>query len=534
MKKLFFLPALLLLFAGTFTACDDDNPEEGPRAIQISPEDLTQQFDKQAESRFVAVTHSKLFDLKSSAPSWCNIKRTGNGLRITGINISVEENTLAASRSAEVTIWADDVDPVVIQVTQSAAPATLHVKEKAILVKSMLTFSLTVTANFEVDFELPEWITQNEGTPEEGTHSFTAGAIEDGAEPRAGNIVVKAKTLTGVAPVTIPVTQEPASDKKLPEPPTVPDAQFSAKWVDLYFTKDGYRNTPTNESTGADRVEVLTGAKTPASVWSDALHCYVASYPEATTDTYYAALYRNADKSINAEPKAIQGGFTMETYLKATNTQTGYVRPFANLDIYSHASLGFGFQTIDGSAQFTCVGETGGYKHIQYGAWDPNAYYHIVIVWSGKEDPSNNPMILYVNGQKIGESGNIGGWTTVTWDNIWAIGIGGNFDVQGGIRDGMTGEIAFFRWYADKLSEADITARYNALTARASSSGFADLKTMIATTLPAKAETGISGELKTAITAAIETGWNLMGNFETTDATVTAFLAYTQELLDYE
>lgn len=157
-----------------------------------------------------------------------------------------------------------------------------------------------------------------------------------------------------------------------------------------------------------------------------------------------------------------------------------------------------------------------------------------MIVWNGTENPSNNPMILYVNGQKIGESGTIGGWATVTWDDIWAIGIGGNFDVQGGIRDGMTGEIAFFRWYADKLSEADITARYNALTARASSSVFAELKTMIATTLPAKAETGISGELKTAITAAIETGWSLMGNFETTDATVTAFLAYAQELLDYE
>lgn len=542
MKKLFFFPALLLLLAGAFTACDDDNTEEGPKAIRISTEDLTQQFTLEGESRFVAVTHSKLFDLKSSDPSWCNVKRTGNGLRITGINITVDKNTQAADRSAEITIWADDVDPVVIQVSQSAAPAALSVKEKSILVKGTLTFNLTVTANFEIEFVLPAWVTQNNEVTGEGTHSFTAEAVEDGAEPRTGEIVVKAKTLTGVNPVTIPIRQEPASDKKMPELPTIPAPAFTAKWVDLYFVKDGYANTPTNTDTeGTDRVELRTGAKTPASVWNNTLNCYVASYPEATSDTYYAAIFDDrVTSNFNSEPTAIQAGFTMETYLKVSDVTQEYIRPFANFDARGNGQLGLGLQIINGTAQFTCSNMNSNYRHMTIGPWDTGKYYHIMVVYQKSKGSTGNTMILYVDGEKVDETGAMGDWTTVVWDKIRGIGIGGNFAQPTDdnpavvIKDGMIGEVAFFRWYSDELTAANAATRYAAITTRASSAKFADLKTMVETTLPVKAETGISGELKAAISEAIKIGWSLMGNFETTEETVTAYLKYADELLDFE
>lgn len=543
MKKLFFLPALLLLFAGIFTACDDDNTEDSFNGIQISTEDLTQQFSRESQSRFVSVTHSKLFDLKSSDDSWCHVKRTGNGLRITGIGITVDENTLAADRNAEVTIWAKDVEPVTIQVSQSAAPAALSVKEKSILIKSQLSFNLTVTANFEIEFTLPEWITQNDEVTGEGTHTFTATSIEDGSDPRNGEIIAKAKTLAGVEPVVIPVRQEPASDKKLPELPTIPTPAFSAKWVDLYFVKDGYKNTPTNPDTeGTDRVELRTGAKAPASIWNEGLSCYVASYPEATSDTYYAAVYDDRQTSnFNSEPTAIQGGFTLETYLKVSDISQEYIRPFANFDARGNGQLGLGLQFVSGVAQFTCSNMNSQYQHMQIDGWQTAKFYHILVVYQGsKRESKENTMTLYVDGRKIDETGALGDWTTVVWDKIRGIGIGGNFaqpsddDPAVLIKDGMVGEIAMFRWYSDELTAEEVTTRYESVTARTSSSKFADLKTMIETTLPAKSDSGVSGELQAAIKDAINLGWKLMGDFETTPETVTAYLAYAQELLDFE
>lgn len=542
MKRTCLLSLLSLLTLGVLTACKDDDTGDVARGIQIDAAALHQEFGPEAETRFVSVTHSKIFDLKASDDTWCHVKRTGNGLQITGINITVDENLLAQSRQADITIWARDADPVVIEVIQRAAPAELNVKEKSVLIRNQLIFNLTVTANFEVEFATPEWIRMTAEGPVQGLYTFMAEDLEPGDPARDGEIVVKAKQLEDVEPVVIPVRQEPLDDAQLPEVPEIPVPKYQAYWTDLYFVRDGYCNVPTNpETEGENRVEVRTGAKTPVSVWSDVAKCYVASYPASTSDTYYAAIFDDrVTSNILSESTAIQSGFTMEIYLKVSDVSQEYIRPFANLDARGNGQLGLGLQIIGGQAQFTCANMIPQYQHIEIGPWNTDKYYHIAAVYQGSKRPGGNTMVLYVDGVQVGESAALGEWTTVVWDKIRGIGLGGNFaqpaddDPAVLIKDGMVGEIAFFRWYSDELAAADVAARYNTITARAASSKFADLRTMIETTLPAKADSGVSGELKTAIQEAITLGENLMGNFETTEQTVDTYLSYTRKLLEFE
>lgn len=542
MKKTFLLSLLSLLTFGVLTACKDDDTDDSDRGIQIDAVSLHQEFGQEAETRFVPVTHSKIFDLKSSDDSWCHVKRTGNGLQITGINITVDENLQAQSREADITIWARDADPVVIEVIQRAAPAELSVKEKSILIRNQLIFNLTVMANFEVDFELPAWIQRTSEDVTQGIYTFMAEALEQDGEPRESEIVVKAKQIENVEPVVVPVRQEQGSETQLPEAPTIPEPEYKAYWTDLYFVKDGYCNVPTNPNVeGEDRVEIRAGAKTPASVWSDAVKCYVASYSEATSDTFYAAVFDDRMTSnVYSEPTAIQHGFTMETYLKVSDVSQEYIRPFANFDARGNGQLGLGLQIINGDAKFSCANMSSQYQHIEVGPWNTEKYYHIVAVYQGSKRPGGNTMVLYVDGVQVGESAALGEWTTVVWDKIRGIGIGGNFaqpsddDPAVLIKDGMVGEIAFFRWYSDELTVADVTARYNMIAARAACPKFADLRTMVETTLPVKADSGVSGELRTAIQEAISLGESLMGNFETTEPTVDAYLSYAHKLLEFE
>ena len=199
-----------------------------------------------------------------------------------------------------------------------------------------------------------------------------------------------------------------------------------------------------------------------------------------------------------------------------------------------------GLQIIGGQAQFTCANMIPQYQHIEIGPWNTDKYYHIAAVYQGSKRPGGNTMVLYVDGVQVGESAALGEWTTVVWDKIRGIGLGGNFaqpsddDPAVLIKDGMVGEIAFFRWYSDELAAADVSARYNTIAARAASSKFTDLRTMVETTLPAKSDSGVSGELQAAIQEAIVLGESLMGDFETTEQTVDTYLSYARELLEFE
>lgn len=105
-----------------------------------------------------------------------------------------------------------------------------------------------------------------------------------------------------------------------------------------------------------------------------------------------------------------------------------YIRPFANFDARGNGQLGLGLQFVSGVAQFTCSNMNSQYQHMQIDGWQTDKFYHILVVYQGSKRESNeNTMTLYVDGQKIDETGTLGEWTTVVWDKIRGIGIGGNF-----------------------------------------------------------------------------------------------------------
>lgn len=551
MKRLFFLPIALMLFAGTFPACTDSDEE--PVRIDIEQKDLTQTFTSEAAERFVNVTANKLFDLKSSDDSWCTIKRTSDEFRVTGITIAVQENLVVEGRSAEITLWSKDADPVVIKVSQAAATPYITVTEKSLLIKNNLTIGLHIQTNVEPDFELPAWITRGETDKETGVYYFTVADL-GGSAPRSGNIVVKSTTVAGVTPVTIPVKQE--EPVVLPLAPEIPKEKYDAVWSDLIFTADGYKDRAAGKDGNAPMKIVKGSAGAPASVWSSEINSYVISYPSIEPEKYYTVLYCDLD-GFKADGYALEGngsGCSLEFYLKVTNTGNGNrIRPIGSFEV-KNGNWGIGLE-IDDSDAFSFKIANGNSQWNtpelapDQNTWDKTKWYHMLFIY----DKPNSKVVLYVNGVKACDdrpfnagSGNT--WVTLPWqDHHRGFGLGGNYrGLYNGeeyipgtnkmLTDGMTGEIAFFRWYDGSIvyTPEEVAARYAAIEARKTSAKFVTLQEMISKTLPEKAGTNISTDLKSAIDSAVEMGWNLMGNFEATEASVDAYLKYANELLNFE
>lgn len=552
MKRLFFLPAVLMLFAGIFTACTDTD-EEAVR-IDISQDDLTQEFTSAASERFVNLTANKIFDLKSGDKSWCNIARTSNDYRVIGITITVDENLVVEDRETEVTVWTKDLDPVIIKVHQQAATPYIAVTEQSLIIKNNLRIELHIRTNVELDFELPEWITPSDTDEDAGIYRFTATELGT-ASPRNGNIVVKAKTMAGVTPVTIPVSQE--EPVVLPAAPEIPAEIHKAVWSDMYFTPEGYKNRAEGMGGNAPVRIAVGSAGAPESVWSEELKCYVASYPTVNPKKYYTALYTDLD-GFKADGYALEGngaGCTLEFYLKVTNTGEGKrIRPLGSFEA-ANGNWGIGLEIDDAdSYAFRVANARSQFISPQLApddnTWDKTKWYHMLFIY----DKANDKVGLYVNGAACDERPfNLNDdwkWITLPWqDHHRGIGLGGNYRGLYGneeadpnpettkmLLDGMTGEIAFFRWYdgGTRFSAQEVATRYAAIKARESSTKFTSLRTMITETLPGKTATNISSDLKSAIDSAVEMGWNLMGNFETTDATVDAYLEYADKLLNFE
>lgn len=545
MKKYFSSALLALALVGGFSSCEEQKVEPVTTVINISEANRTQEFGKTAETRFVEVTAEKLFDLKSTDESWCKVKRTGNGLRITGINIDVTENPRAAARQCEVLIWSKGTDTTRVQIRQTSADPVLTVDQEKVLVKGTLDFTVAVKANFGYKVSMPEWISQTGEPTAEGVHSFLCAALAEGSEPREGEIVFAAESLEGVTPVKVLVRQEVPVQKKLPVAPTF--ELKNAEWADLFFVKNGCVNAKTHaddiwsdRKNAWDRAELRTGAKTPASVWNDALKCYVADYPAATNDTYYAIMYDDKKSSetvkFDCEPTAIQGGFSWETYLRVSDVSQEYIRPFGNFDAKGNGQIGFGYQIINGNGQFTGSNMNCRFSHISTGKWNTEKFVHIVVVYNTKP---NNTFQIYMDGKLMGESDPMGDWTSVSWDQIRGLGLGGNLVQPTNnvwkteIRDGMVGQIAYFRWYQTPMTKDAVSARYAAVSTRAGLTKINALRKMVEDTLPAKSK-GCSKELQVAIAEGITIGQKLMGDFATTDSMIATYLTYAQELLDFE
>ena len=175
--------------------------------LTINDSDTTKNYLDNGGSQTVSVNTNLTLNAKSSE-TWCKptVSATTNEVTIT-----VDANTENSTRTAEVTIYGKDNRSAVINVIQLGSGFAFLVNETDIYVDQYVeTFTLGVTSNIEFSFETPAWITGPAETLETGykEYTFTLAPFTTANTQRNDNIVIKATTITGIASITIPVTQK--------------------------------------------------------------------------------------------------------------------------------------------------------------------------------------------------------------------------------------------------------------------------------------------------------------------------------------
>jgi len=150
-----------------------------------------------------------------SNQTWCTVtpSGTGNG----SITASYTQNLLTTSRIANITVIVSGLSPVVVTVTQAGAPLTLSVTPpNQNVTTSAGSTSFTVTSNSAWTVVSDQtWCTVTSAGTGNGT--ITANYTQNtGVTARVANITT---TVSGIAPVTVMVTQGGASPTLSVTPP---------------------------------------------------------------------------------------------------------------------------------------------------------------------------------------------------------------------------------------------------------------------------------------------------------------------------
>ncbi|MDR1865780.1 MAG: endonuclease/exonuclease/phosphatase family protein [Bacteroidales bacterium] len=205
--KAVFLSVLIC----TETSCKEKSGEASVQ-FDVSSNELV--FWPEASSKTVSVSGSSAFTAtlaEFSDPSWCTVEIIPD--KTENLKISVTENAqVSVERSGRIMVSAEGVDSKIITVRQTAPDPSLSVKETAVTVNENVGFDFTldVSANIPVAFDLPSWIKEKAGnTPVLGakTYSFVADALSGVDQSREGVITVRSATAAFNNAVAIPVRQ---------------------------------------------------------------------------------------------------------------------------------------------------------------------------------------------------------------------------------------------------------------------------------------------------------------------------------------
>ncbi|MDR1865779.1 MAG: endonuclease/exonuclease/phosphatase family protein [Bacteroidales bacterium] len=207
MYKLVYFSLIILL------ACSCKESSGEIKHLEVSADEMV--FWPEASSKTVSVSGSSAFTAtlaEFSDPSWCTVEiipdKAGN------LKVSVTDNEqIRQERNTRIVVGAEGADNKFITVRQTGAEPALSVKETQIVVNEnvRLTFSLEITSNIPVSFDLPEWITLASGNPQTTGRQicFFEMVPLAAAEPeRTGSITVRAQDHAAFDnSVTVPVRQ---------------------------------------------------------------------------------------------------------------------------------------------------------------------------------------------------------------------------------------------------------------------------------------------------------------------------------------
>ncbi|MDR2038381.1 MAG: endonuclease/exonuclease/phosphatase family protein [Bacteroidales bacterium] len=200
-KYFVVIGALILAFSCNETSDDD------PPFLDLSSKELI--FWPEANQKNITVSANREFTAESSS-LWCTADVISSSRDNLKISVTTNE-TVGEERTAEITITCDGISDI-LTVKQLAVEPSLSVKETTVVIneKESLDFSLEITTNIPIVFELPEWIQEgdnNEPVTGGKTYLFSAFALEDGTSSRTGDIIIRSKDPDINKNVIIPVRQ---------------------------------------------------------------------------------------------------------------------------------------------------------------------------------------------------------------------------------------------------------------------------------------------------------------------------------------
>ena len=178
----------------------------GGCTLSVTPENQNVPYTPAGSTSFSVTSNCSW--TASSDQAWCTVTPSGTGDGTITANYSV--NTLTAPREANIAVTVSGLAPVVVTVTQAAAPCTLEITpaNNNVPASPAGSATFTVTSNCAwTTISDQAWCTVTPSGTGNGTITADYSANTT-AIPRTANITV---TVDGVAPVVVTVTQAAAS-----------------------------------------------------------------------------------------------------------------------------------------------------------------------------------------------------------------------------------------------------------------------------------------------------------------------------------
>jgi endonuclease/exonuclease/phosphatase family metal-dependent hydrolase len=214
MKSANIIRLLFLFLLLPESACGEKADETSH--LGISPDILT--FWPEASTKTATVSGRFDFTAETenlSDRSWCSVKLLSG--ETDNVSVSVAANEQAnRERSAKIVVSAEGTDSRYITVRQTAPQPQLSVKEKRVIVNEAerLGFSLEVSANIPVAFDLPAWITRQTGNASATgvqVHRFAVTPVSGEETSREGVVTVKSADASFDRSVMVEVRQMSAA-----------------------------------------------------------------------------------------------------------------------------------------------------------------------------------------------------------------------------------------------------------------------------------------------------------------------------------
>ena len=205
MNKVFKIFAICFLLTNVLFSCNEEkNDELSEPYFEVASKELTLNFVAEYDFRYITVKTNKDFTATSSQ-TWCTVTVVED--KVDNLKIVVQANGEFGDRTAEIVVTSQGFDNIIISINQNRVPVLTVKETEAFVDERDFEFSLEITANILVAFELPDWIQEKTGNPASDGKTWTFVTSRMAPGERSGMMVVKSEDVALGKRVNIPVVQ---------------------------------------------------------------------------------------------------------------------------------------------------------------------------------------------------------------------------------------------------------------------------------------------------------------------------------------